>query len=84
VSGKEHALKVKACKESTAGELFVIAGPEAFIAGYSIEDALDRADPTRSGADAVADPIQERPDQIIELAKAMDANDAAGGRADHV
>ena len=42
VSGKEHALKVRACKESTNGELFIIARTEALIAGFSIDDALER------------------------------------------
>src|SRR5438445_1029487 len=42
VSAEEHALKVRACKDSTSGELFVIARTEALIAGLSIEAAADR------------------------------------------
>src|SRR5438270_9485750 len=54
VSGDEHALKVKACKESTHGELFVIARTEALIAGYSMEETLERAQAyADSGAAAV-------------------------------
>jgi phosphoenolpyruvate phosphomutase len=71
VSGKEHALKVKACKDSTAGELFVIARTEALIAGYDLNDALDRANAyADAGADAVLIHSKEKtPDQIISFAK---------------
>ena len=71
VSGREHALKVKACKENTDGELFVIARTEALIAGYSIEDALDRAEAyADAGADAVLIHSKEKtPDQMIEFSK---------------
>jgi phosphoenolpyruvate phosphomutase len=69
ISGAEHALKVKACKDGTDGELFVIARTEALIAGYSIEDALDRAESyADAGADAVLIHSKEKtPDQIIEF-----------------
>jgi phosphoenolpyruvate phosphomutase len=71
VSGAEHALKVKACKDSSDGELFVIARTEALIAGYSIEDALDRAEAyADAGADAVLIHSKEKtPDQIIEFSR---------------
>ncbi len=71
VSGREHALKVKACKDSTDGELFVIARTEALIAGYSIEDALDRAEAySDAGADAVLIHSKEKtPDQMIEFSR---------------
>jgi phosphoenolpyruvate phosphomutase len=70
VSGKEHALKVKACKEGSDGELFVIARTEALIAGYSMEDALDRAWAyADAGADAVLIHSKESsPGQMIEFA----------------
>src|SRR4051794_23202336 len=41
VSAEEHALKVRACKDSTSGELFVIGRTEALIAGHSMNEALD-------------------------------------------
>ena len=71
VSAEEHALKVKACKDSTDGELFVIARTEALIAGYSIEDALERAERyAAAGADAVLIHSKEKtPDQIIEFCR---------------
>src|SRR5580765_1139710 len=54
VSAKEHALKVRACKDGAGGELFVIARTEALIAGHSLDDALDRAEAyADAGADAV-------------------------------
>ncbi len=69
VSPEEHALKVTACKDQTAGELFVIARTEALIAGYSMEEALDRAEAyADAGADAVLIHSKEKkPDQIIEF-----------------
>jgi phosphoenolpyruvate phosphomutase len=69
VSGDEHALKVKACKESTHGELFVIARTEALIVGYSMEETLERAEAyANAGADAVLVHSKEKtPDQIIEF-----------------
>jgi phosphoenolpyruvate phosphomutase len=69
VSGQEHALKVKACKDSTDGELFVIARTEALIAGCTMEDALDRAEAyADAGADAVLIHSKEKkPDEIIEF-----------------
>ncbi|HZL38291.1 MAG TPA: isocitrate lyase/phosphoenolpyruvate mutase family protein [Tepidisphaeraceae bacterium] len=71
VSGKEHALKVKAAKEAGEGELYVIARTEALIAGYSMEDALDRAEAyADAGADAILIHSKEKtPDQIIEFSK---------------
>ena len=70
VSAEEHALKVRACKDSTDGELFVIARTEALIAGYSMEDALERGEAyADAGADAVLIHSKEKtPDQIIEFA----------------
>ena len=70
VSAAEHALKVRACKESTDGELFVIARTEALIAGYSLEEALDRAEAyAEAGADAVLIHSKEKtPGQIVEFA----------------
>ncbi len=69
VSGEEHALKVKACKDNTDGELFVIARTEALIAGYSMEEALERAEAyADAGADAVLIHSKEKtPDQIVEF-----------------
>ncbi len=69
VSGEEHALKVKACKDATDGDLFVIARTEALIAGYSMEDALERTEAyANGGADAVLIHSKEKtPDQIIEF-----------------
>jgi phosphoenolpyruvate phosphomutase len=71
VSAKEHALKIKACKDGADGELYVIGRTEALIAGYSIEDALDRAEAyADAGADAVLIHSKEKtPDEIIEFAK---------------
>jgi phosphoenolpyruvate phosphomutase len=71
IPAKEHALKVKACKDSTDGELFVIARTEALIAGYSMEDALDRAGAyADAGADAVLVHSKEKtPDQMIAFAE---------------
>lgn len=70
VSAREHALKVRACKESTDGELFVIARTEALIAGYSLEEALDRAEAyAEAGADAVLIHSKEKtPWQVVEFA----------------
>jgi phosphoenolpyruvate phosphomutase len=75
VPGEEHALKVKACKESTGGELFVIARTEALIAGYSIEEALERAEAyADAGADAVLVHSKEKtPDQIVEFSSRWSA-----------
>jgi phosphoenolpyruvate phosphomutase len=66
----EHALKVRACKEMTDGELFVIARTEAFIAGYPLEEALARAEAYReAGADAILVHSKEKtPAQIIDFA----------------
>lgn len=71
VSGKEHALKVRACKESTSGELFVIARTEALIAGYDLADALDRAETyADAGADAVLIHSKAKtPDQVVEFGR---------------
>jgi phosphoenolpyruvate phosphomutase len=70
VSAQEHALKVRACKDITNGELFVIARTEAFIAGCDLEEALDRAEAySEAGADAILIHSKETtPDQIIEFA----------------
>jgi phosphoenolpyruvate phosphomutase len=70
VPAQEHALKVRACKEATGGGLFVIARTEALIAGYSMEEALDRAEAyTEAGADAVLVHSKENtPSQVIEFA----------------
>lgn len=71
VSGKEHALKVHACKDSTEGQLFIIARTEALIAGHSMEDALERAEAyAEAGADAVLIHSKEKtPAQIIDFAQ---------------
>src|SRR4029077_11475959 len=54
VPAEEHALKIRAAKDSTHGELFVIGRTEAFIAGHTLEDALERAEAyAEAGADAV-------------------------------
>jgi len=70
VSAAEHSLKVRACKDSTDGELFVIARTEALIAGHGMEEALDRGEAyAEAGADAVLIHSKEKtPDQIIEFA----------------
>ena len=70
VSAREHALKVRACKDSTGGDLFVIARTEALIAGHGMGEALDRAGAyAEAGADAVLIHSKEKtPDQIIEFA----------------
>ncbi len=69
VSTQEHALKVQACKDSTDGELYVIARTEALIAGFSMEEALDRAYAyADAGADAILIHSKEKsPEQIIEF-----------------
>ncbi len=71
VSAKEHALKLTAAKDATNGELFVIGRTEALIAGYSMEDALDRAEAyADAGADAVLIHSKEKtPHEMIEFAK---------------
>ena len=70
VPAVEHALKVTACKDSTGGELFVIARTEALIAGYTIDEALDRAEAyAEAGADAILIHSKEKtPHQIVEFA----------------
>jgi len=69
VSAEEHALKIRACKDQTDGQLFVIGRTEALIAGYSMEDALERGEAyADAGADAVLIHSKEKtPDQIIEF-----------------
>jgi phosphoenolpyruvate phosphomutase len=69
VSAEEHALKVRACKDQTHGELFVIARTESLIAGYSMDDALERGEAyADAGADAVLIHSKEKkPDQIVEF-----------------
>ena len=71
VSGREHALKGHACKDSTEGQLFIIARTEALIAGHSLEDALERAEAyAEAGADAVLIHSKEKtPAQIIDFAQ---------------
>jgi phosphoenolpyruvate phosphomutase len=71
VSAIEHALKVRACKDSTEGRLFVIARTEALIAGRGMSEALDRAEAyAAAGADAVLIHSREKtPDQVIEFAE---------------
>jgi phosphoenolpyruvate phosphomutase len=71
VSAKEHALKIQACQDSAGGELFVIARTEALIAGYSLNEAMDRAEAyADAGANAVLIHSKEKsPEQIIEFAK---------------
>jgi phosphoenolpyruvate phosphomutase len=69
VSGEEHALKIKACKDSTDGQMFLIARTEALIAGYSMDEALERGEAyADAGADAVLIHSKEKkPDQIIDF-----------------
>jgi phosphoenolpyruvate phosphomutase len=69
---EEHALKIRAAKDSTDGELFVIGRTEAFIAGHSLEDALERAEAyAEAGADAVLVHSKEAtPRQLIDFAAA--------------
>ncbi len=69
-SAEEHALKIRAAKDSTNGELFVIGRTEAFIAGHSIEDAFERAEAyAQAGADAVLIHSRESTArQLIEFA----------------
>ena len=71
VSAREHALKVKACKERAGDGLFVIARTEALIAGHSMTEALDRGNAyADAGADAVLIHSKEKsPEQIVEFAK---------------
>lgn len=70
VTAQEHALKIRAAKDSTDGELFVIGRTEAFIAGHSVEDALERAEAyAEAGADAVLVHSRESTArQLIEFA----------------
>jgi phosphoenolpyruvate phosphomutase len=69
VSAEEHALKIRACKDQAGEDLFVIARTEALIAGYSIEEALDRTEAyADAGADAVLIHSKEKgPQQIVEF-----------------
>ena len=69
-SADEHAQKIRAAKDSTNGELFVIGRTEAFIAGYGVEDALERAGAyAEAGADAVLVHSRESTArQLIEFA----------------
>lgn len=71
VPAAEHALKIRACKDTTHGELFVIGRTEALIAGHSIDEALERGDAyAEAGADAVLIHSKEKtPNQIIAFAK---------------
>jgi phosphoenolpyruvate phosphomutase len=71
VSPTEHALKVQACRDSTDGELFVIARTEALIAGHSMDEALDRAEAyADAGADAILIHSKERTaEQIVEFSE---------------
>lgn len=70
VSAAEHALKVKACKEATAGELFLIARTEALIAGRGMAEALERAEAyVEAGADAIlVHSKKTSPEEMIEFA----------------
>ena len=71
VSTKEHASKVIACKDSTHGDLFVIARTEAMIAGMGVDEALERAEAyAEAGADAIL--IHSKlaiPEQIFGFAR---------------
>jgi phosphoenolpyruvate phosphomutase len=70
VSAEEHSLKIKACKDSSDGDLFVIARTETLIAGYSMEEALERCEAyADAGADAILIHSKEKtPEQIVEFA----------------
>jgi phosphoenolpyruvate phosphomutase len=74
ISIEEHALKVRACKDITNGDLYVIARTEAFIAGCGLEEALERAEAyAEAGADAVLIHSKEKtPQQMIEFAERWD------------
>jgi phosphoenolpyruvate phosphomutase len=69
VSREEHALKIEACKDEAGDGLFVIARTEALIAGYPMEDALERAEAyAEAGADAVLiHSKQKEPHEIVEF-----------------
>ena len=71
VPAAEHALKVRACQDSTDGGLFIIARTEALIAGHTMEEALERAEEyDEAGADAILIHSREKtPDQIVEFAE---------------
>ena len=71
VSAKEHALKVQACKDTTDGEMFIIARTEALIAGHSMSEALDRAEAyADAGADAILIHSKEKTAiQIVDFSK---------------
>jgi phosphoenolpyruvate phosphomutase len=70
VTLEEHAGKIRACKESQRDEDFVvIARTEALIAGWGMEEALER---THAYAEAGADLIlihskSKTPDEILEF-----------------
>jgi phosphoenolpyruvate phosphomutase len=70
VSLEEHAGKIRACKEAQRDEDFVvIARTEALIAGWGMEEALER---THAYAEAGADLIlihskSKTPDEILEF-----------------
>lgn len=70
VSIEEHALKVRACKDVTNGDLYVVARTEAFIAGCDLGEALARAEAyAEAGADAILIHSKEKtPDQMIAFA----------------
>jgi phosphoenolpyruvate phosphomutase len=74
VSAEEHALKVRACKDATDGDLFVIARTEALIAGHDMAEALDRGNAyADAGADAVFIHSKEKsPDEVVEFARRWD------------
>jgi phosphoenolpyruvate phosphomutase len=68
----EHALKIRACKETQETQsFFVIARTEALIAGFSMDEAVERATAyAEAGADAILIHSKEKqPGQILEFAE---------------
>ncbi|MYW01138.1 isocitrate lyase/phosphoenolpyruvate mutase family protein [Streptomyces sp. SID3343] len=73
---REHALKIRACKEAqTDPDFFVIARTEALIAGNGIQEALDRAYAyAEAGADAVlVHSKQPVSDELVTFAEKWDS-----------
>jgi len=73
VPAREHALKVRACKDAQRSDrFFVIARTEALIVGAPVAEALERADAyVQAGADAILVHSKRRDaDQLVEFAAA--------------
>jgi phosphoenolpyruvate phosphomutase len=70
VSADEHAGKIRACKEAqTDPDFVVIARTEALIAGWGMEEALERATAyAEAGADMILIHSKSKtPDEILEF-----------------